>query len=51
MLNVRLDLNVWDFAVAGDVFDGAFLCCPFPHEMPWMRSGIKLSHAVQPTLP
>ena len=24
-------------AVAGD---GVFLCCPFSHEMSWMRSGI-----------
>ena len=24
--------------VAGDVFDGVFLCCPFSHEMSWMRS-------------
>ena len=30
-------------AVAGDVFD-VVLCCDvlFPHEMSWMRSGIKL---------
>ena len=26
-------------AVAGDVSDGVFLCCPFSHEMSWMRSG------------
>ena len=26
-------------AVAGDVFDGVFLCCPFSHEMSWMRYG------------
>ena len=26
-------------AVAGDVFDHVFSCCPFPHEMSWMRSG------------
>ena len=26
-------------AVAGDVFDGVFLCCPFSYEMSWMRSG------------
>ena len=25
-------------AVAGDVFDGVFLCYPFPHEMSWMGS-------------
>ena len=34
---------VWEIAVhlavAGDVFDGVFLCCPFAHEMSWMRSG------------
>ena len=24
--------------VAGDVYDGVFLCCPFSHEMSWMRS-------------
>ena len=34
---------VWDIAVhlavAGDVFDGVFLCCPFSHEISWMRSG------------
>ena len=46
MLNVRLagdHLQVWEIAVhlavAGDVFDGVFLCCPFSHEMSWMRSG------------
>ena len=45
MLNVRLagdHLNVEiavQLAVAGDVFDGVFLCCPFSHEMSWMRSG------------
>ena len=46
MLNVRLagdHLNGREIAVhlavAGDVFDGLFLCCPFPHEMSWMRSG------------
>ena len=25
-------------AVACDVYDGVFLCCPFSHEMSWMRS-------------
>ena len=34
---------VWEIAVllavAGDVNDGVFLCCPFPHEMSLMRSG------------
>ena len=38
MLNVRLASDhrpVWEIAVhlavTGDVFDGAFLCCPFSH--------------------
>ena len=45
MLNARLADGhlVWEIAVhlavAGDVFDGVFLCCPFSHEMSWMRSG------------
>ena len=30
-------------AVAGDVFDGVFLRCPFSHEMSWMRFGTSLS--------
>ena len=38
---------VWEkavhLAVASDVFDGVFLCCPFYNEMSWMRSGIELS--------
>ena len=25
-------------AVARVVYDGVFLCCPFSHEMSWMRS-------------
>ena len=36
MLIVRLAVHL---AVAGDVFDGAFLCCPFSHKMSSMRSG------------
>ena len=40
MLNVRL---VWEItvhlAVAGDAFDGVFLCCSFSHAVSWMRSG------------
>ena len=32
----EIDVHV---AVAGDVFDGIFLCCPFSHEMPWIGSG------------
>ena len=44
MLNVRLASdhlmgNADHLAVAGDVFDGVILCCPFSHEMFWMRSG------------
>ena len=39
--------SVWEIAVhlavASDVFDGVFLCCPFYNEMSWMRSGIELS--------
>ena len=46
MLNVRL-VGVWEItdhlAVAGDVFDGVFLCCVFSHEMSWVRSGTSLS--------
>ena len=44
MLNVRLAGDYLygkiavHLAVAGDVFDGVFLCCPFSHES-WMRSG------------
>ena len=38
---------MWEIAVhlaaASDVFDGVFLCCPFSHEMCWMRSGTELS--------
>ena len=34
---------VWEIAVhlavACDVYDDVFLCRPFPHEMPRMRSG------------
>ena len=29
-------------AVACGVFDGVFLCCPFSHDMSWMRSGTYL---------
>ena len=37
-----LDSPVWEIAVhlavACDVYDGVFLCCPFSHEVSWMRS-------------
>ena len=53
MLNVRL--AVWEtavhLAVAGGVFDGVFLCCPFSHEMSWMRSGTYLSQFLRGFLP
>ena len=32
-----LSLSV-HLAVACDVYDGVFLCCPFSHEVSWMRS-------------
>ena len=38
-------------AVAGDVFDGVFLCCPLSHEMSWMRSGTSLSQFQRVFLP
>ena len=44
MLNVRLagdhlyGKKTVNLAVAGDVSDGVFLCCPFSHEMSLMRS-------------
>ena len=35
-------LLVWEIAVhlavACDVYDGVFLCCPFSHGASWMRS-------------
>ena len=52
MLNVKLaddylyGIKAVHLAVAGDVFDGFFLCYPFSHEMSWMRSGIQLSQFV-----
>ena len=30
-------------AVAGDVYDGVFMCCPFSHEMSRMRSWTSFS--------
>ena len=38
-------------SVAGDVFGGVFLCCPFFHEMSWMRSGTILSKFLRVFLP
>ena len=39
-------------AVAGDVFNGVSLCCPFfPHEMSWMRSGTLLNQFLRIFLP
>ena len=46
MLNVRqAGDHVYEkyLAVAADVFDGVFLCCPVSHEMSWMRSETLLS--------
>ena len=37
--------------VAGDAFDGAFLCCPFPHEMSWIGTGTSLSQFQRVFLP
>ena len=38
-------------AVAGGVYDGVFLCCPFSHEMSWMGSWTKLSQFLRDILP
>ena len=38
-------------AVAGDVFDGVFLCGPFFYEMSGMRSGTSLSQFLRVFLP
>ena len=37
--------------VAVDVFDGILLCCPFSHEMSWMRSGTETSQFQRHFLP
>ena len=34
---ITVDIAV-HLAVACDVYDGVFLCCPFSHEMSWRRS-------------
>ena len=49
MLIVRLagvwEIAVWEIAVhlvvAGDVFDGVFLCCPFSHYIGVGRGGAR----------
>ena len=38
-------------AVASDVFDGVFLCCPFSHERSWMSSGAELGQFLRVFLP
>ena len=42
LANVTIMLHIsWvavHLAVAGDVYDGVFLCFLFSHEMSWMRS-------------
>ena len=37
--------------LAGNVYAGVFLCCPFSPEMSWMRSGAKLSQVLMVFLP
>ena len=43
--------NCCHLAVAGDVFVGVFLCCPFSHEMSLMRYGTRLSQFLRDFLP
>ena len=54
MFNVRLNFDhlcgKW-LSVAGDVFDGVFLCCLLSHEMSWMRSGTEFSQFLRIFLP
>ena len=44
-------INYWEItvhlAVAGDVYDGVVLCCPF-FEVSWMRSGTSLTCVISP---
>ena len=46
LLYIYIWIPVWEIAVhlavAGEVFDGVFLCCPFSHDMSWIRSGTKM---------
>ena len=55
MLNTSWWQPVWEIAshlaVAAGVFDGVFLCCPFSHDMSWMRSGTSLSQSLTVFLP
>ena len=55
MFVVEPDRLVWGIAVhlavVGDVYDGVFLCCPFSHEMSWMRSWTYLSQFLGDFLP
>ena len=37
-------------AVARDVFDYVFICCPFSHDISWMRSGTCLSQLLRVSL-
>ena len=37
--------------VAGDVFDGVFLCCLFSNEMSWMKSVTQLSESISEGFP
>ena len=36
MTSMTVNSNSMNFAC--DIYDGFFLCCPFSHEMSWMRS-------------
>ena len=38
-------------AVVGDAFYGVFLCCPFSHEMSWMKFRTELSQFLRVFLP
>ena len=43
LLFIWLSLVMFHLAVIGDIYDGVFSCCPFSHEMSWMRSWTSLS--------
>ena len=42
---------MWEIAVYLVVAGGVFLCCPFSHEMSWMRSWTSLSQFLRVFLP